>query len=86
MYINQKFLLAILKVSGSLEKSTEVMKSMQNLVKLPEISKTMQDLSKEMMKVSWYLFYNNFVSKILSVLTIFNNEYLIFCKVLQLFY
>lgn len=42
--------LALLKVSGSLERSTEVMQSMQNLVKVPEIARTMQDLSKEMMK------------------------------------
>ncbi|XP_054721779.1 charged multivesicular body protein 3-like [Uloborus diversus] len=42
--------LATLRVAGSLEKSTEVMKSMQNLVKIPEISRTMQDLSKEMCK------------------------------------
>ncbi|GIY20475.1 charged multivesicular body protein 3 [Caerostris extrusa] len=42
--------LATLRVAGSLEKSTEVMKYMQNLVKIPEISKTMQEMSKEMMK------------------------------------
>ncbi|XP_045596565.1 charged multivesicular body protein 3 [Procambarus clarkii] len=42
--------LATLRVAGSLQQSTEVMKAMQELVKLPEISKTMQELSKEMMK------------------------------------
>lgn len=42
--------LALLKVSGSLERSTEVMQSMQNLVKVPEIARTMQELSREMMK------------------------------------
>lgn len=42
--------LALLKVSGALERSTEVMQSMQNLVKVPEISRTMQELSREMMK------------------------------------
>lgn len=42
--------LALLRVSGSLERSTEVMQSMQNLVKVPEIARTMQELSKEMMK------------------------------------
>lgn len=42
--------LATLRVAGALEKSTEVMKSMSNLVKIPEISRTMQELSKEMMK------------------------------------
>ncbi|XP_068227041.1 charged multivesicular body protein 3 [Palaemon carinicauda] len=42
--------LATLRVAGSLQQSTEVMKAMQELVKLPEISKTMMDLSREMMK------------------------------------
>ena len=42
--------LATLKVAGSLQKSTEVMKTMQQLVRLPEIQKTMMEMSKEMMK------------------------------------
>ncbi|XP_060919031.1 charged multivesicular body protein 3 isoform X2 [Labrus mixtus] len=42
--------LAVVRVAGSLQKSTEVMKAMQNLVKIPEIQATMRDLSKEMMK------------------------------------
>ncbi|KAG7510350.1 charged multivesicular body protein 3 [Solea senegalensis] len=42
--------LAVLRVAGALEKSTEVMKAMQNLVKVPEIQATMRELSKEMMK------------------------------------
>ncbi|XP_050702541.1 charged multivesicular body protein 3-like isoform X3 [Eriocheir sinensis] len=42
--------LATLRVAGSLQQSTEVMKAMQELVKLPEISKTMQELSREMCK------------------------------------
>ncbi|XP_069488284.1 charged multivesicular body protein 3 isoform X2 [Ambystoma mexicanum] len=42
--------LSVLRVAGSLQKSTEVMKAMQNLVKIPEIQATMRDLSKEMMK------------------------------------
>lgn len=42
---------ALLRVAGSLQKSTEVMKAMQNLIKVPEIQATMRDLSKEMMKV-----------------------------------
>ncbi|KAG9338575.1 hypothetical protein JZ751_025633 [Albula glossodonta] len=41
---------ALLRVAGSLQKSTEVMKSMQSLVKIPEIQATMRELSKEMMK------------------------------------
>ncbi|OPJ70780.1 E3 ubiquitin-protein ligase RNF103 isoform B [Patagioenas fasciata monilis] len=40
----------VLRVAGSLQKSTEVMKAMQNLVKIPEIQATMRELSKEMMK------------------------------------
>uniref|UniRef100_G1QAL8 Charged multivesicular body protein 3 n=1 Tax=Myotis lucifugus TaxID=59463 RepID=G1QAL8_MYOLU len=37
-------------VTGSLPKSTEVMKVMQSLVKIPEIQATVWELSKEMMK------------------------------------
>ena len=44
-----------LRVAGSLQKSTEVMKSMQQLIKLPEMQKTMQELSKEMMKVQLHV-------------------------------
>ena len=42
---------AQLRIAGSLSKSTDVMKSMQQLVKMPEIQKTMMEMSKEMMKV-----------------------------------
>jgi len=42
---------ATLRLAGSLEKSSEVMRYMQQLVKVPEIQATMQELSKEMMKV-----------------------------------
>lgn len=42
--------LATIKVAGSLQKSAEVMKTMQQLVKLPEIQKTMMEMSREMMK------------------------------------
>lgn len=48
--LSMKNQLALLRVSGSLQKSTEVMKAMQNLIKVPEIQATMRDLSKEMMK------------------------------------
>lgn len=41
---------AVLRVAGSLQKSTDVMKAMQNLVKVPEIQATMRELSKEMTK------------------------------------
>lgn len=42
--------LAVVRVAGAMQKSTEVMKVMQNLVKIPEIQATMRELSKEMMK------------------------------------
>lgn len=42
--------LATLKVSGTLQKSTEIMKLSNSLMRLPELSKTMQEMSKEMMK------------------------------------
>lgn len=41
---------AQVRVAGSLSKSADVMKSMQQLIKVPEIQKTMQEMSKEMMK------------------------------------
>ncbi|XP_065827295.1 charged multivesicular body protein 3-like [Oscarella lobularis] len=42
--------LATVRLSGSLQKSTDVMKSMNNLMKVPEIRQTMMEMSKEMMK------------------------------------
>ncbi|XP_061650227.1 charged multivesicular body protein 3 isoform X3 [Phyllopteryx taeniolatus] len=48
--LSMKNQLSLLRVAGSLQKSTEVMKAMQSLVKVPEIQATMRDLSKEMMK------------------------------------
>ena len=39
-----------MRMSGSIQKSTEVMAVMRNLVKLPEIQAAMMDLSKEMTK------------------------------------
>lgn len=45
------FVLAILRMAGSLQKSTEVMQTMHNLIKVPEVAATMRELSKEMMKV-----------------------------------
>lgn len=48
--LSMKNQLSVLRVAGSLQKSTEVMKAMQNLVKVPEIQATMRELSKEMMK------------------------------------
>lgn len=43
--------LAVVRVAGTLQKSTEVMKAMQSLIKIPEIQATMRELSKEMTKV-----------------------------------
>ncbi|CAH3027463.1 unnamed protein product [Porites evermanni] len=48
--MSMKNQLATLRLAGSLEKSSEVMRYMQQLVKVPEIQATMQELSKEMMK------------------------------------
>lgn len=48
--LQMKNQLATLRVAGSLQKSSEVMAAMQNLVRLPEIGAVMQEMSKEMMK------------------------------------
>ncbi|KAG7461549.1 hypothetical protein MATL_G00192240 [Megalops atlanticus] len=48
--LSMKNQLSVLRVAGALQKSTEVMKAMQSLVKIPEIQATMRELSKEMMK------------------------------------
>ncbi|KAL1138259.1 hypothetical protein AAG570_009948, partial [Ranatra chinensis] len=48
--LQMKNQLATLRVCGSLQKSTEVMQSMQRLIKVPEVAATMRSLSKEMMK------------------------------------
>lgn len=48
--LSMKNQLAVLRVAGAMQKSTEVMKAMQNLVKIPEVQATMRELSKEMMK------------------------------------
>ncbi|XP_037824218.1 charged multivesicular body protein 3-like [Lucilia sericata] len=46
----KNILTATLRVAGSLQKSTEVMQAMQNLVRYPELAGIMRDMSKEMMK------------------------------------
>ncbi|XKL66344.1 hypothetical protein PGB90_009764 [Kerria lacca] len=48
--MHMKNQLSVLRVAGSLQKSTEVMQLVQNLIKVPEVAATMRDLSKEMMK------------------------------------
>ena len=47
---------AVLRVSGAMQKSAEVMKSMQELCKVSEVSATMRELSKEMMRVGVALY------------------------------
>ncbi|KAG5638206.1 hypothetical protein H0H81_001303 [Sphagnurus paluster] len=42
--------MAMIKVTGSLQKSTEIMKLSNALVKLPQISRTMREMSMEMTK------------------------------------
>lgn len=42
---------ATVKITGTLQKSTEIMKLSNSLVKLPELSATMRSMSEEMMKV-----------------------------------
>jgi len=42
--------LAVLRISGALQQSTEVMATMQQLIKLEDVSATMRELSQEMMK------------------------------------
>jgi charged multivesicular body protein 3 len=44
----------MVKVTGSLQKSTEIMKLSNALIKLPQISRTMRELSMEMTKVRFY--------------------------------
>jgi len=46
--LNQQ--LAMVKVTGSLQKSTEIMKLSNSLIKLPQISQTMREMSMEMTK------------------------------------
>ncbi|KAM0752223.1 hypothetical protein T439DRAFT_299954 [Meredithblackwellia eburnea MCA 4105] len=42
--------LATVKITGTLQKSTEIMKLSNNLIKLPQLSQTMRAMSEEMMK------------------------------------
>jgi len=45
----------MIKVTGSLQKSTEIMKLSNALIKLPQISQVMREMSMEMTKVRRYL-------------------------------
>ncbi|EPT03778.1 hypothetical protein FOMPIDRAFT_1115393 [Fomitopsis schrenkii] len=42
--------MAMIKVTGSLQKSTEIMKLSNSLIRLPQISQTMREMSMEMTK------------------------------------
>jgi division protein CdvB (Snf7/Vps24/ESCRT-III family) len=42
----------MVKVTGTLQASTEIMKASNSLIKLPQLSNTMREMSAEMMKVS----------------------------------
>jgi charged multivesicular body protein 3 len=53
LVMNMQQQLAVVKVTGALEKSTEVMKLVNKLCRLPELSQNMQEMSKEMMKVTY---------------------------------
>jgi charged multivesicular body protein 3 len=44
-------LLAMAKVTGTLQKSTEIMKLSNQLIRLPQFSQTMREMSMEMTKV-----------------------------------
>ena len=48
---------AMVKVTGSLQKSTEIMKLSNDLIKLPKISATMREMSMEMTKVNIVFFF-----------------------------
>jgi hypothetical protein len=48
---------ALVKVTGTFQKSTEIMKASNALVKLPQLSATMREMSAEMMKVSFPGFF-----------------------------
>ncbi len=43
--------LGMAKVAGTLSKSTEVMKIVNDLMRTPQLMQTMQQMSREMMKV-----------------------------------
>lgn len=49
--MNMRTQAATIRMTGAIEKSTQVMQSMSKLVKLPELQKTMTEMSKEMMKM-----------------------------------
>ena len=51
LYSLRVLMAAMVKVTGAFQKSTEIMKVTNQLVKLPQLSATMREMSMEMMKV-----------------------------------
>ena len=49
----------MVKVTGSLQKSTEIMKASNDLIKLPQISAVMREMSMEMTKASLSNYFND---------------------------
>lgn len=48
---------AIVRISGSMQRSAEMMRAMQELVKASDVSKMMHELSREMMKACSVVLY-----------------------------
>jgi len=48
---DHELMIAMVKVTGAFQKSSEIMKVTNQLVKLPQLSATMREMSMEMMKV-----------------------------------
>lgn len=50
MFQSWSCILCAVQVAGTLQKSTEVMKLVNDLIKAPQLNQTVQQMSKEMMK------------------------------------
>lgn len=69
MQINEAF--TIRKIQGSMKVSTDIMKSVNSLVKLPELMGTMQEISQELMKAG---IIEEMISDTLDTQDILDNE------------
>jgi hypothetical protein len=49
--MGKELIVAMVKVTGAFQKSSEIMKATSQLIKLPQFSATMREMSMEMMKV-----------------------------------
>ena len=65
-------MIAMVKVTGAFQKSSEIMKVTNQLVKLPQLSATMREMSMEMMKVCLILSPDQYIV----VLFLFAGAYL----------